>query len=165
MSDRRRLVLMRHAKAAPPDDASGDRARPLDAHGQKDAIRVAARLTDLAWVPDAVRCSDAIRTQETWEHIAGALSTRPLLTLVPALYGAGLAALRTDAQEWEPAWHTVLALGHNPGWEQAVIALCGTELTLKTGGCALLEGAGPTWSLALARPWRLVAFIRPKDLR
>jgi len=165
MPTARRLVLMRHAKASSLAEAPTDHARPLEARGRKDAPAVAARLLDLGWSPELVVCSDATRTQETWACMEGAFDPPPGLRLEPGLYAAGLDALRRSALDWDPTLHTVLALGHNPGWELAALSLSGRELALKTGGCVLLEGAGATWAQALARPWRLVEVLRPRELR
>ncbi|MCK6501849.1 hypothetical protein L6R53_00345 [Myxococcota bacterium] len=82
----------------------------------------------------------------------------------PRLYLAGLAALREEARAWEPGWETILALGHNPGWELAAAQLSGQPVELKTASCALLEGQGPTWIAALAAPWRLVEVLHPRTL-
>jgi phosphohistidine phosphatase SixA len=61
---------------------------------------------------------------------------------------------------------TVLALGHNPGWEEVVEWLCGQRVRLTTANAALLEAAGPSWHEALrgSGTWRLHEVLRPKEL-
>lgn len=165
----RHLVLMRHAKSrrdalAPDGRLLDDHDRPLAPRGLRDAPRVAAWLRAAGWQPDAVVLSDATRTRQTWAAMAPALGPSLPLRVVPTLYLAGLTALRADAATWDPAWGRVLALGHNPGWEQAASHLGGVPVELKTASCALLEGAGPSWSQALAGPWRLVRLLHPREL-
>ncbi|HZI98950.1 MAG TPA: histidine phosphatase family protein, partial [Actinomycetales bacterium] len=65
MTDPRRLLLIRHAKAAPDDDG-GDHGRGLTARGRRDAAAIGRWLADNDLVPDLVLCSDARRARETW---------------------------------------------------------------------------------------------------
>ena len=60
---------------------------------------------------------------------------------------------------------TVLVLGHNPGWEEAVEELSGREVRITTANVVLLEGEGATWREALQRgPWSVAGVVRPKEL-
>ena len=68
------------------------------------------------------------------------------------------------AEAWPAAAHTVLALGHNPGWEDAQSRLSGRWETMTTANVALLQGHGSTWVEALAGGWSLEAFGRPKEI-
>lgn len=165
----RRLVLMRHAKSDWSTDAPDDHSRPLNARGQRDAPRMARWLLGQGWRPDAAVCSDARRTLETWERMVAVLQggprQTPPLVVEPSLYLASLGELQRVAARWPDAWGTVLALGHNPGWEHALGVLCGQDLAMTTANCALLQGAGDTWQEALEHPWELVAVGRPRELR
>lgn len=166
MTDRpRRLILMRHAKS---DWNAGvdDHARPLNARGRRDAPRMGSALVQAGWVPDLVLCSDAMRTTETWERMAGAFDDEPLLLRSRDLYLAGLGALQELlATHAPPVASTVLALGHNPGWESAAGRLAGVPLRMTTANCVLLELEPGPWSHAITRPARaLHAVLRPKEL-
>jgi phosphohistidine phosphatase len=86
------------------------------------------------------------------------------LRLTDDLYLAGLGQIQENAQHWPEAAETILALGHNPGWEQALGNLSGTWHGMTTANAALLEGQGATWGEALEKTWRLEALLRPKDL-
>lgn len=160
----RRLILMRHAKSSWKSDAPDDHARPLNGRGRRDAPRVARCLVARGWLPDAVFSSDAERTRETWARMAPELPHAPPPTFTRSLYLAGLPAIRQLARAWNPELRTLLLLGHNPGWEQALGALTGTPGHMTTGNAALLIGRGDTWADALAGPWTLVELIRPRDL-
>jgi phosphohistidine phosphatase SixA len=59
---------------------------------------------------------------------------------------------------------TVLVLGHNPGWEEAVTELSGREMRITTANVVLLEGEGATWGEALRGPWSVAGVVRPKQL-
>ena len=157
-----RLVVMRHAKS---DHHQGlpDHARPLNARGRRDAPRVASRLQDLGWWPEEVFSSDSARTMETWAAMAAA-SASPLEPLwTRRLYLAGwMPFAQVVGRAQAP---TVLALGHNPGWEQVVELLCGESVRLTTANAVLLRREAVPWNIALEPDaWGLVDIVRPKDL-
>ena len=160
----RRLALMRHAKSSWKDPFLLDHARPLSGRGRRDAPRMGAWLVGHGWVPEVVALSDSERTQATWRGMAPLVGA----TLVPrvrrSLYHSGLEAIRAKARSWSPGVRTVLAIGHNPGWEDALAWLTGQDPGMTTGNIALLEGEGPTWTDALQGRWTLVALGRPREL-
>ncbi|MBY8875586.1 histidine phosphatase family protein [Micromonospora sp. PLK6-60] len=128
MTDRtageRSLVLLRHAKAEPPD-SSPDAERRLSARGHADAAAAGAWLARHGLLPDVVLCSPARRTRQTWHDVAlgmtgsppegGPAGSAPAVRYEAAAYEAGpedlLALLRTV----DPAARTVLLVAHNPG--------------------------------------------------
>lgn len=160
----RRLILMRHAKSAWGTDASSDHDRPLSGRGRDDAPKIADQLVELEWEPDAVWSSDSERTRETWELMSERFAEAPPVEFTRALYLADVFDIREVAADWDPALHTVLVLGHNPGWEQALYELAGVSESMTTANAALLVGVGDDWSEALDGEWRLQALLRPRDL-
>lgn len=109
----RRLILMRHAKSDWTDEDATDHARVLNARGRAACDAIGAWLAARGHVPDEVLCSDAARTRETWDRIAGHLP------------GAAAATLRSDLYLAEPggmlgalqgaSGNVVAMVGHNPG--------------------------------------------------
>ena len=112
-----RLLVLRHAKATPHDDAH-DRERPLVPKGRHNAERVgrAMRMRDL--VPALVLCSPAARTFETWQAVASELGGAPVLELRDELYDAPAGAILGCVQAVQKSVSPVLYIGHNPGLEQ-----------------------------------------------
>jgi phosphohistidine phosphatase len=160
----RRLILMRHAKSSWATDAASDHERPLNPRGRTDAPRMAKFLLDQGWAPSEVHLSDARRTIETWDRMAAVLPSCPA-TRHPSLYLAGLPSIVHVARDWPADGEgPILVLGHNPGFEQAASWLSRATVHLTTANVVLLEGAGPSWTQALEAPWKLVAWVRPKDL-
>ncbi|WP_432833674.1 SixA phosphatase family protein [Dactylosporangium sp. CA-092794] len=107
----RTLILLRHAKAADPDEYATDIERPLTARGHRDARAAGEWLRGAALAPDAVLCSTAVRTRETLEDLG--------LAETPAIYEqriyVGPAADTLDLlQQTDPAVATLLLVGHNP---------------------------------------------------
>ena len=160
----RRLMLMRHAKSSWKSQVPTDHERPLNERGRRDAARVGKRLAKLGWVPDFVVSSDSRRTEETWERIQKTFpNARVRFTRV--LYAGGPSEVRSEVARLSGDVRTVLVLGHNPGWEEAVTELSGREMRITTANVVLLEGEGGTWREALERgAWSVAGVIRPKQL-
>lgn len=164
----RTLVVVRHAKAAWPDDVS-DHERPLTGRGRRDAAALGGWLADRGLVPGIVLCSTATRAAQTWAgaeaEVAKAAAERGSELLVraeAAVYDAPasrllslLRALDADADEADAG--CALLIGHNPGVEDLVARLCGRSVHLKTAGVALLAVSGPWAELESAQLAELAA--------
>lgn len=158
-----RLILLRHAKSGYPDGVS-DHDRPLNARGHENAPRVGRTLRALGWVPDCVLSSTAQRTRDTWAGLGPELAPQVTPQWCPELYLAPPArALQTLAERG--TGHTVLLLGHNPGWEQLVARLGGQPERMTTCNAALLHCTGGTWATAAQQRWTLDRVVRPRPPR
>jgi len=158
----RRLILMRHAKAADHSPTGRDHGRPLAKRGLRDAANVADMLRALGWSPSEVVSSDAVRTRETWSSMQDAVPLQVPVSFHPQLYLAGLAAIRGASSEWDNhADGPVLLLGHNPGWETAASQLSGEFITMTTANAVLLECTAETWIQALSKRWTLIHHLVP----
>lgn len=162
----KRLVVMRHAKSAWDADVPTDHARPLNDRGRRDAPKIGAELARRGWVPEVVWSSDAARTRETWERMARVLPPVARVTFTPSLYLVGLGAMQVVLEGVDPQVETVLLLGHNPGFEDAVSWLADEPVALTTANAALLTHGAATWAEAVGTrgAWRLEALLRPRDL-
>lgn len=164
-STMRRLIVLRHAEAEPDGEGQGDHRRPLHDRGRRDAARVGMRLRELGWVPQVVVSSDATRTRQTWQHMASALGSTPAVTFTRDLYLMGIDEIRAVLREQAVELETVMVLGHNPGWEDAVHALSGVRARMMPCAAALLRTLAETWTAAAERSaWTLDELVRP-DLR
>src|SRR5436853_722867 len=85
------LHLLRHAKSSWRDAGLDDRDRPLNPRGHRAGCLLAAHLARQK-PPELVLCSSALRTRETFAHIADAYGARPPVSFEEALY---LATART----------------------------------------------------------------------
>lgn len=160
----RRVIVMRHAKSSWDSDAPNDHARPLNDRGQRDAPRMGAALAERGWVPDLVISSDSQRTRETFEGLAEGLGELPHVEFTHDFYHAGPREVMAACADLDDGLHTVMVLGHNPGWEEVVEALTGVHITMTTANCALLEGEGSWPELMRRGAWTLREVLRPKDL-
>lgn len=166
MSERFRLILMRHAKSSHALYGVSDHERPLNERGRRDAPRVAEALRARAWMPELVLHSSAARAVGTWQGMANEWAWEGPVEEHAALYHAGMGALRRVLQRVDADRRAVLVIGHNPGWEEAVAWLTGEVIGMGTATAALMAGEGADWAEAIAEPerWRLVEVIRPKLL-
>lgn len=166
MVDRfQRLIVMRHAKSAWATGGLTDHQRPLNPRGRSDAPRIATRLAELGWTPDRVVSSDSARTQETWARMADALSEVAQVEFTRRLYHAGREAFVGVVSQLPDRDRCVLALGHNPGWEEIVEWLCGERVALTTANAVLLRRDPAPWRQALEPGrWSVVDVLRPREL-
>ena len=167
----RRLVLMRHAKSDWPDVP--DHERPLAKRGRRDAPEVGRWLGESGYLPDAVICSTARRARETWALASPALSAAapgaaPEVRYEPRIYEATVLGLLMLVREFEPAWRTVLVVGHNPGLGELTVGLAappaGQPAAFPTAFVAVL-GLPGSWAEASPGEASLLAFTIPAQLR
>jgi phosphohistidine phosphatase len=150
----RRLVLLRHAKAAWPHGVP-DHERPLAGKGRRNARAAGQWFRGVVPRPDLVLCSDALRARQTWELVAAALAGPAVpLRLEGRLYGADPGDLLDLVRE-EPDGVGVLAVvGHQPTLAMTALLLAGAGSD--RGALARLREKYPTNGIAVLRvdgPW------------
>jgi len=160
----KRLIIMRHAKSSWTSGAPSDHQRPLNKRGQRAAPLVGARLRDLGWIPDLVIASDSQRTRETWQRMQEAFPHSIEARYSNTFYHGGLAAIVNACSQLNAGVSTLLVLGHNPGWEDAVAALTGQWVRMTTANAALLESETNDWKEAIQASWASVDILRPREL-
>jgi phosphohistidine phosphatase len=156
-----RLVVMRHAKAG-ERLGTPDFERPLTERGRRDAAAAGRWLRASGLIPDAVICSAADRTRQTWLGVAAELGREVSCRLDDRLYGAPAAAItEIIATETEPAVTTLLCVGHNPAMAQLAQDTTGQPLEFPTAAIAVAVLAG-SWAAAAGGPGELGAYWTPK---
>ena len=105
----RTLILMRHAKSSWGAPELADHDRPLNGRGRTSARAMGRWLKRHGYLPDAVLCSSALRTRDTFERLQIDAPVR----FTPHLYHANPAELLQVLRGAEAP--CVLMLGHNPG--------------------------------------------------
>jgi phosphohistidine phosphatase len=173
----RRLILLRHAKSAWPDDVA-DHERPLAPRGRRDAPAAGRWLRGAGQVPDHVLCSTARRARETWELAREQLRARPAVDFDDRVYGATTAGLLDLARQASPETLSLLIVGHEPTMRELTLELAAPQPA--TAGdddlLARVRSKFPTAAIAvlsLGGGWaelgpgqaRLTDFVRPGDLR
>lgn len=159
MTDRR-LVILRHAKSAWPEDVP-DHERPLAERGERDAPVAGRWLAEHVGVIDVALCSPATRARQTWTLAAGELAGTPDTRYDERIYGASPGDLLAVVQDIEDDVGTAVLVGHNPGLSHLVTALAGQRHELKTSGIAVLTWPGE-WADARSAPVTLADVAKPR---
>ncbi|MEV0495294.1 SixA phosphatase family protein [Streptomyces atratus] len=164
-----RLIVLRHAKSAWPDGVP-DLDRPLSGRGRRDAPAAGRRLREAGRVPDAVVCSPALRTRQTWDLVSPELGATPTVVHDPRLYEASAAELLHVVREMDESCRTLLLIGHSPGVQDLVVALAGEAAVdclararrkFPTSAIAVLTLPG-TWKRLAPGSCALVDFAVPR---
>jgi phosphohistidine phosphatase len=110
------LILLRHAKAVRPHEASNDRARGLTERGRREAAEAGAAIESLRVRPAVALVSATARTRETWEIARTELSWEPRVLLTDAIYAAEAEAIWREAAEAVGADETggAIVVAHTP---------------------------------------------------
>ncbi|MFF0340646.1 SixA phosphatase family protein [Kribbella sp. NPDC004875] len=165
----RTLVLLRHAKAVPPETMP-DFERPLADRGRADASAAGRYLVAQGIEPDLVLCSPSKRTRETWKYVAEAGVTAKDVWYDKRIYNADTEGILDVIHEAPAEARTVIVVGHAPGipWLADELTLDGTspervELTQKypTTGLAVLH-LTTHWADLAADDADLVSYVVPR---
>jgi phosphohistidine phosphatase len=114
----RTLVLVRHGKADRPEGVA-DFDRPLTPRGHADAGAVGAWLAHRGHAPEAVLCSPARRTRQTWHGIALGIAdaggtVSPAVSYDERLYDGDEADALAAVRVADAAAACLAVVGHNP---------------------------------------------------
>jgi phosphohistidine phosphatase len=168
----RRLMLLRHAKAA-PQGSLADEERPLIEKGRLAMAAIAEFAAARRLAPDLALVSPSLRTRETWELLLPAFRSPPRHRIEPRLYAAAAERVLYLVRETSADVPTLLLVGHNPGLEDLARHLIGsgdTDALIRFGGTmptasfAVIDLAGD-WADVQPRTGRLEIFVTPKSLR
>jgi phosphohistidine phosphatase len=156
----RRLVILRHAKSAWPDGVP-DAERPLNARGRRDAPAAGRWLRERVEHVEAVVCSPAVRTRQTWNLVAAVLGGPPTPVFDERVYDATAAELLTVVTELPDDAGQAVLVGHNPGVTDLVALLTGESPRMRTSAVAVLELAR-SWEDTVPGGAALVAHATPR---
>ena len=178
----RKLVLLRHAKSAWPDDVP-DHDRPLGRRGRRDAPAAGRWLRLAGCIPDHALCSTARRARDTWQLAQTELGARPATDFESGVYEASASDLLDLIRRLPPAAQAVVIVGHDPALPELALALAGTAgvRCLKTATLTAarsfdrMQAKFPTAAIAifeLSCPWselapgraRLASFVTPHEM-
>lgn len=160
----RQLILWRHAKSAWDNPPLSDFERDLAPRGLAAAPEMAA------WVagkcpPDAVLCSPAKRTVQTWLALAPMLPPNTPVAFDARLYEAGSLMLMEALQQTPADTRRLLLVGHNPGLEDLTVCLAGRfDRKFATAAVAVLSFQGE-WTDLPANTATLEKFRRPAKFK
>ncbi len=166
MQDKRKLIVMRHAKAGELPNGP-DFERPLRPRGKRDSAAAGRWLAARGLRPDLVLCSAARRTRQTWQHLsatllAGTSGGSVEFSAEERLYDAGSEDVAALVRVTSGKYATVLYIGHNPAAAGLVALLTGTEPAFPTAAIAVIDVQG-SWADLVPGGGELVASWTPGD--
>jgi phosphohistidine phosphatase len=172
-----RLLIFRHAKAEPHDEAR-DKERRLIDRGRNDAALMGRAMRAKGYLPNLVLCSSATRTMETWEQAAPALGEKPEVRFLDELYDVPeTSILATIHQVKQPA-PVLMYIGHNPGLEDLARSLArkprdpaekkriaAMEKKFPTSAVAVLDFDANAWRDIDAGEGTLYDYLVPAEIK
>ncbi len=163
------LLLLRHAKSSWDSPAARDFDRPLASRGERDAPRMGKALRASGVELDLVVCSTATRARQTAELALAAAKYDGELRHDDAIYEASLRDLFGVLHGLPDSAETVALVGHNPGFEDLLATLCGTEsspahVRVPTATLACIELDVDSWSDTIGGSGSLLWMLVPKIL-
>ena len=108
----KRLIILRHGKAAANAPSGEDFDRPLVERGEVEAEAMGRLLAAKGLTPDLALVSPAARTQGTWAAVQTAFA-QARAEFPRALYNADARLVRQLAEAADG--ESILVVGHNPG--------------------------------------------------
>jgi phosphohistidine phosphatase len=121
-----RLLLLRHAKAAPLA-GGGDKVRPLVTRGHHQSAQIGQYLKSEHIIPDAAVVSDTARTRQTLDDVLAQFSDEAPVAIEtdPSVYDATPDTLLKVVRHTPNKARTLIIVGHNPGIHQFAVDLIG----------------------------------------
>jgi phosphohistidine phosphatase len=168
----RRLLLLRHAKAA-SSAAVEDYKRALTEQGRDDARRIGDLIAARGLVPDLLIYSSAERTRETAEIVAANWPKRIKSIAERGLYEASRQFVMLKVRNAPDRASVAMIVGHNPAIGELANHLTAAGAredrtrmagSFPTCGLAVLDFSADHWANVTPHAARLVRFVTPADL-
>jgi phosphohistidine phosphatase len=162
----KQIFLLRHAKSDWSTLGQQDFERPLVKRGINDALLISQYIQDKKHSVDAVFCSSAVRTKETFDLCAHSFNfSIEKATYLDELYFGSVDKAIKLIKGQNNDLSSVLLVGHNP-----TMHILLEEITGKTidsfSTCALAQICiENSWKDLSLKNCELKSFIRPKELK
>ncbi len=159
------LLLLRHGKSSWQDAALADHDRPLKKRGRNAAAQMGRLLVDQGLVPDHVLTSTAVRARDTAALVAEAMEFGGTIEEDSDLYHAEPQTFVAIVSQIPHRIDAVLVVGHNPGLEDWLSRLTGSQDEFPTAALAHVVIPIDDWNeLTLETRGELRKVWRPKEL-
>lgn len=158
------LTLVRHAKSSWSDATLGDRKRPLNKRGKRDAPTMGRRIVAHGIRPSLIVSSPATRAWTTAKVIAAEIAYPPeFLQREDSLYLASLNDFLDVLVAQDNGFNSIMVVGHNPGMTDFANFLSpGVTHNLPTAGVVSVEIDQDHWNLYERPETRLLVHDYPK---
>ncbi|MEO9967931.1 MAG: histidine phosphatase family protein [Reichenbachiella sp.] len=160
------LYLVRHAKSSWKNPALGDRDRPLNARGKRDAPVMAEYVKQKIEKPDIFVSSPSRRTQDTAVLFMNAFGrSMEQLILEESFYHGYENDMESVISHLDPTHHSAMLFVHNPGITDYVNQLTGEQIfNIPTCGIAAVQLETKNWAEINQCQAKLLFYYYPKGL-
>lgn len=158
------LLLLRHAKSNWDDPSLRDFDRPLAARGKRDAPRIGKALRKRGPLPNLILSSPAARAKATIEAVMKAAKLDGEPQFGEAIYGASSSELMKLIRRLADGSFCALLVGHNPGFEDLLERLTGSDERMPTAALACIEFQIDHWEDVEDGKGQLAWLLTPKQL-
>ncbi len=161
------LTLVRHAKSSWSNPKLGDRQRPLNKRGKRDAPEMGRRIVKHGIRPSLIISSPATRAWTTAKIIAKEISYPiEFLQREDALYHASLDGFLEVVSEQDNEFNSIMVVGHNPGLTDFANFLSpGLTHNVPTAGVVSVGIDQDHWNLYEQPETQLLVHDYPKLMR
>ena len=158
------LMLMRHGKSNWDGSWASDHERPLAPRGIRAASLMGRFLRENGHQPTIVVSSTATRAATTAQLAADGGHWNSEIVFEDRLYGSNPEIVFDIVRSLDPAYATVLLVGHNPTWEQtSSLLIGGGHIRFPTAAIACFEIEG-AWTHTRPGQADLRWFVTPRSL-
>jgi phosphohistidine phosphatase len=159
------IYFVRHAKSSWEDMTLGDKNRPLNTRGKRDAPFMAKLLKGKGTKADAIISSPANRAHTTAKYFADELAIdQNDILLKEALYEAYAEDVLTIISNLDNQLNTVLIFGHNPTFTSLANRFSREYIAnVPTCGIVKIESTTDKWSLLDPKNAVVSDFMYPKE--
>ncbi|MDH3748799.1 MAG: histidine phosphatase family protein [Gammaproteobacteria bacterium] len=161
------LTIVRHAKSSWKNPGLGDRERPLNKRGERDAPIMGSRIAEAGIRPSLIVSSPAVRAWTTARIVAREL-TYPLefLQREDELYLASVNDILDVIIAQDSGFNSLMIVGHNPGFTDFANYLSpGLTSNLPTAGVVSVDFDRDDWNLRDRPKTELILYDFPKNVR
>jgi phosphohistidine phosphatase len=146
---KKKLLLVRHAKAKSGDFEIKDFDRPLSQKGIDEALEMGQQLFQGNIFPDGIISSPALRAISTAKSISISLGfEKENIILEPNIYEASLSKLLHVVNNLDNHLCIVALFGHNPGLSMLADYLTDADIIdIPTCGMAMIEFEVDAWKM------------------
>jgi phosphohistidine phosphatase len=142
------LLLVRHAKADPPQQGQPDHDRLLNERGRRDAPEMGRRLAQRGVRPDLVITSTAARARSTAQLLAAELGIATgAVREDRRLYASAAGKLLYIIQEQEHDRDCLMLVGHNPEMSELARHFSRDLPEMPTAAVARIDFDVASWAL------------------
>lgn len=166
MKMKRKIILIRHGKAAPMETFKKDIDRVLQERGVNDGYKVGYKLVEDGIKPDIILTSPAARASHTALILARAMRIGNGITkVVDSLYHCTADSIMDDILSLPDSLTTVFVVAHNPGITDLAYHLSrGATTFLPTTGTAVIEFEAESWKDIPGSEPENFSLIKPREL-